>query len=73
MISTIVDSKDEPKEKLFPKLMVDKDGWVFLITNKSGHGCVIYKPDGESLPKNIGPWDMTLLTDFHGTIQLGNE
>lgn len=79
MISTIVDSKDEQNEKLFPKLMADKDGWVFLVTGDASGVCVfIPEAQAEKYASNfIGEdWGGSLpngLTDFHGTLQLRNE
>jgi len=80
VISTIVDSKDEPKEKPFPKLMKDEDGWVFLMVDSASVCICVFIPNedvGKYASNFVGEnWGNRIpnnLTDFHGTIQLRNE
>ena len=74
MTSRIIPA-DKAEEKKWPRLMIDKDGWVYLM--KSEHkGIIVFLPEEDYDADTIGDYSETWnasMTDFHGTVELSND
>lgn len=70
-MKSIVNQKEEVKEKGFPKLMISGCGTVVLFTSNT-YGSQVSNDDGFIGTYSSG-WNMSAFKDFNGTVTLSND
>lgn len=73
-MKSIVNQKEEVKEKGFPKLMISESSKNVVWFSKSEVGVVVYS---ENIVQPVGytycDWNMDYFKDFNGTVTLSND
>jgi len=71
-MKTKITNQASQQEKPFPKLMIDKDGEVFLMKDQST-GTIVHSFFKENIGTHNDTWDMRTFKDFTGEVTLSND
>ena len=71
-MKTKITNQASQQEKPFPKLMIDDDGDIYLMSSH-GRGIILHSECGGNVGLHDDDWDMSELKAFSGEVTLSND